>query len=177
MRAPGHWLVWVLAGQHDDARALRSVRRRGVQDRRRELARGHATGPHGRRSRGRGGGTWGVRSTRRARGDAARATGATRAAVMHHRGVVVVMLVVVAVMAAVAKDEAGEEDDRDDEHDPGDDGDPRGELEDPRGPVSRRRLSGRRSCGGGPHGGVFRCFTHETNDEGVHNSCCYALLM
>lgn len=110
---------------------------------------GHATGPHGRR-RGRGGGTRPVRSTW---GDATGATGATGAAVVQHRVVVVVLVVVAVMAAAVAEDEAGEEDDRDDEHDPGDDGDPRGELEDPRGPVGRCSC-GRCSCGGGPHSGV-----------------------
>jgi hypothetical protein len=96
--------------------------------------------------------------------------------VVNHR---VVVLVVVAVMAAaVAEDEAGEEDDREDKHNPGDDGDPRGDLEDPRGPVGRYRFRGGRcSCGGVPHSGGFRCFTHETNDESVNSSGCYALLM
>jgi hypothetical protein len=28
-----------------------------------------------------------------------------------------------------------------------------------------------------PHSGGFRCFTHETNDESVNSSGCYALLM
>lgn len=83
------------------------------------------------------------------------------------------------VATAVAEDEAGEEDDRDDEHDSGDSGYPGGYLEDAGSPVWRYRYrSGRRgSCGGSPHSGGFRCFTHETNDGRVNSSDGYALLM
>jgi hypothetical protein len=90
-----------------------------------------------------------------------------------------VVLVVVVMTAVVPQRHSGEEYDGDDEDDPRDDGNPCRGKEDPRGPVWRCLYSSRRrcSCGGSPHSGGFRCFTHETNDEGVNNSCGYALLM
>jgi hypothetical protein len=96
--------------------------------------------------------------------------------VAHHR--VVHVAVVMAVARMLAEGVATEEDDRDDEDDPGDDRDPGRELEDPRGPVDHldRSVGWRRCCGSSPHCGGFRCFTHETHDAGVNNSCGYAQL-
>ena len=95
--------------------------------------------------------------------------------VPHHR--VVLVTVMMAVTRMLAEGVAAEEDDRDDEDDPGDDRDPGRELEDPRGPVYHldRSVGWRRSGGSCPHSWGFRCFTHETHDAGVNNSCGYAL--
>jgi hypothetical protein len=139
------------------------------QDRRRDL-----TGSRRARSRGR-------RCTRRdcpgcTPGTATGTTGTTEAVrVPHHR---VVLVAVVAVTRMLPEGIAGEEDDRDDEHDPGDDRDPGRELKDPGGPVYHLGCRRRRGqcCGTSPHSWGFRCFTHETHDAAVNNSCGCALL-
>lgn len=176
----------VLPRQHDDrwgsSRGTRCDCSR-TEHRRGKQTRGHA-GTHARRSARRGAGcaalpTRSARATGPTRTERTRTTGATRTAVrVHPRRVV---LVVVVVTAVVSQRHSGEEDDGDDEDDPCDDGNPCRGKEDPRGPEWRCLYSSRSrrrcSCGGSPHSGGFRCFTHETNDEGVNSSCGYALLM
>lgn len=145
------------------------LRRVRWHDRRRDLTRSGRA-----RSRGR-------RRTRRDRprctpGTAGPARTTESVRMPHHR--VVPVAVVMPVTRMLAEGVAAEEDDRDDEDDPGDDRDPGRELEDPRGPVYHLdgSVGRRRSCGSSPHGGGFRCFTHETHDAGVTNSRRYALV-
>jgi len=166
--APGYWL-WVIGPPGSSSHPVSTFLRRGCvgrQDRRRDLTGSRGAGGHGRRSTRRdcpGSTTWTTRTT--------------VARMPHHRVLHVVTVVEAAVTRMLPEDIAGEEDDRDDEHDPGDDRDPGRELEDPGGPVYhlgwRRR---RRCCGSSPHCWGFRCFTHETHDAWVNNSCGYALL-
>ncbi len=141
------------------------LRRPRWGDRRRNLAGSGGARACGRGSTALGAGRPGTGSAR-----------AAWAAWVHEHGVV---LVVVMMTAMVPQRHSGEEDDGDDEHDPGDDGNPCRGNKDPGGPVWRCLDWGRRrcSCGGSPHSGGFRCFTHETHDEGVNNSHGYALLM
>jgi len=170
----GCWPAGVLLSprQHDFYWVLRDPPLRrgrpGRNDRRRDL-----TGSAGARGHRRS-------STRRGCRRSTRSTWTTRVEprVHHHRVVLVVTVVEAAVTRMSSEAVASEENDRDDEHDPGDDGDPGRELKDPGGPVWRCLCWRwrRRSCGRGPHGWGFRCFTHETHDAWVNNSYGYALL-
>jgi hypothetical protein len=91
---------------------------------------------------------------------------------------VLVVTVVTAVACVPSEAVAGEENDRDNEHDPGDDGDPRRTQKDSGGSAEGFFCDWSRcGCGSRPHGGGFRCFTHETHDAWVNSSGGYALLM